>query len=423
MRVLVTGASGFIGRALVEALEREGHEVIRAARHPGAGREALAVDMAQVPDAHWWAPQLAGVQAVVNAVGILRERGTQTFEALHARAPIELFQACVRAGVPTVIQISALGADESAQSRYFRTKKAADDTLRSLPLQGAIVQPSIVYGPGGASTQLFNTLAAAPLLFFPLAGAMQFQPVHLDDVVAGVLALLREPPPQVRTVVFSGPAAMKLRDYLARLRRMLGFGGRALMLPLPEFLFRWGAAVAGLVPGSPLDRDTAGMLLAGNKGDSAPFAALLGRQPRAVEDFVPASHRDATRSQAALGLWLPVLRWALAFMWIVTAIVSLGVYPVSDSLALLARVGLHGALALTALYAAAILDLALGVLTVAAPSGWRHRVWAAQGLLIIGYTMLISVFLPEYWWHPFGPVTKNMPLLAAIGLLWSLESD
>ena len=88
MRVLVAGASAFIGRALTEALVREGHQVIRASR-----RGELAVDFASVPDARWWQPRLEGVQAVVNAVGVLRESRELTFEALHTRAPIEIFDA------------------------------------------------------------------------------------------------------------------------------------------------------------------------------------------------------------------------------------------------------------------------------------------------------------------------------------------
>jgi hypothetical protein len=239
--------------------------------------------------------------------------------------------------------------------------------------------------------------------------------------VAGVLALLRETPPGMPTVVFAGPQPMPFREYLARLRRALGFGGRALVLPLPEFLFRWGAAIAGFIPGSSLDRETAGMLLAGNAADSAPFARLLGRPPRAVDEFVSASQREALRCEAALGVWLPVLRWALGLVWIATGIVSLGVYPVQDSLSLLARVGLHGTPALAALYGAAGLDLVLGVLTIASTSRVRRWVWAAQIGLILGYTALISTFLPEYWLHPYGPITKNLPVLAAIALLWSLE--
>src|SRR5215212_1773242 len=133
MRVLVTGASGFIGHALADALARQGHEVLRASR---SGE--VAVDFARVPDASWWLAKLSGVDAVVNAVGILRERAGQSFEALHARAPVELFRACAQLRIATVVQVSALGADAGAQSRYHLSKKTADDALRALPLDAAI---------------------------------------------------------------------------------------------------------------------------------------------------------------------------------------------------------------------------------------------------------------------------------------------
>jgi len=117
--------------------------------------------------------------------------------------------------------------------------------------------------------------------------------------------------------------------------------------------------------------------------------------------------------------WL--LTTPTAILQPVTGIVSLGVYPVEDSLALLARVGLHGVLATLALFGAALLDLVLGVLTVAAPARWRRWVWLAQLALIGGYTVLITFFLPEYWLHPYGPISKTLPILAVLGLLWALE--
>ena len=104
-----------------------------------------------------------------------------------------------------------------------------------------------------------------------------------------------------------------------------------------------------------------------------------------------------------------------------TGIVSLGLYPVDDSLALLARVGLHGALAQVALYGAAGLDLLFGVLTLALAARHRAGLWLAQLLLIGGYTVLITVFLPEYWLHPYGPISKNLPVMAAIALLWAMD--
>jgi uncharacterized protein YbjT (DUF2867 family) len=422
MRVLLTGASGFIGRALAQALRERGHAVVRAVRRPPAGdRDALQVDFATVPTRAWWLPRLAGIDAVVNAVGILREQPGQSFDALHARAPSEMFRACADAGVGTVVQVSALGADETARSAYHRSKKAADDVLRSLPLRGAVVQPSLVYGPGGTSAALFNKLAVAPLLPFPDGGRMLVQPVHVDDLVAGIVRLVESPPRAIATLPFAGPRPMALRDYLGELREALGEPGRLRVLPVPAALFRAGAAMAGHLPGSMLDAETADMLLAGNATERNGLPPLLEHAPRAPRDFVAATSREAARREAVLDLWLPVLRVTLAFLWIWTAIVSFGLYPVQDSYALLARVGLHGAAATVALYGAALFDLVLGVLTLAAPARWRRPVWLTQAALIAGYTVLITLFLPEQWLHPYGPISKNLPILALIGLLWALE--
>lgn len=113
------------------------------------------------------------------------------------------------------------------------------------------------------------------------------------------------------------------------------------------------------------------------------------------------------------------LRYSLGVMWIFTAIVSFGLYPVEDSLALLERAGVPTVLQPTALYGAAALDLLLGVLTVA---GRRRRlVWLAQLALILAYTIIITLRLPEFWLHPYGPVLKNLPIVAAIWLLLAFE--
>ncbi|RYY69363.1 MAG: NAD-dependent epimerase/dehydratase family protein, partial [Comamonadaceae bacterium] len=208
MRVLLTGATGLIGGSIAQALLRDGHEVVCALRDPGRLAiahprcTAFAADLASVPSAAWWQPRLAGIDAVVNAVGILREQGTQTFDALHARAPAELFRACAAAGVRCAVQVSALGADARGSQPYQTSKREADDVLRGLPLAGAVVQPSLVYSPTGPSTGLFLQLASLPALLFPLRGGMEVQPVHVDDVVDGVLAVLREPAAPVETVAF-----------------------------------------------------------------------------------------------------------------------------------------------------------------------------------------------------------------------------
>jgi uncharacterized protein YbjT (DUF2867 family) len=427
MRILLTGATGLIGGALARALLREGHDLLCAVRDParlpdwGPRCRALQADLSTVPDAAWWHTHLQGVDAVINAVGILREQAGQTFDALHHLAPAELFRACALTGVRCVIQISALGADAQATSRYHLSKRAADDVLRSLDLDGAVVQPSLVFAPQGASSGLFLGLATLPVLAMPQRGAMPVQPVHLDDVVDGVLALLARPPERIETIAFVGPEALPLQDYLRALRDQLGLGRSQWMLPLPSPLFLAGARVAGMLPGSPLDSETAGMLLRGNAAPAGAFEHLLQRRPRGPETFLAGTDTAPLRARAALGWAVPVLRLALALMWIWTAVVSFGLYPVEQSYELLARVHLHGALAGLALYGAAALDLLLGLLTLWAPARWRPGVWAAQLALVAGYTLLITVFLPEQWLHPYGPVSKNLPIMGVLALLWALE--
>lgn len=292
MRVLMTGATGFIGGALARALLAQGHELVCAVREParlslpGTRWQALACDLAQVPGAVFWRPHLAGVDAVINAVGILRESRGQTFDALHARAPIALFEAAAAAGVATVLQVSALGADAGAQSRYHRSKKQADDCLRALPVAGAVVQPSAVYGPGSQAAAMFNTMSSLPLLAMPQSGRMLMQPVHVDDVVAGLLALLAAPPRPVTTVAFVGPRPLTMAGYLRELRAARGNRWPLPVLWMPTFAFMLTARLAGLLPGSALDVETAGMLLRGNAAPAEDFQRLLGRSPRSVAEFL-----------------------------------------------------------------------------------------------------------------------------------------
>jgi uncharacterized protein YbjT (DUF2867 family) len=293
MRVLMTGATGFIGGALARALLAQGHELICAVRDParlklvpGGRWQALACDLSQVPTVDFWRSHLAGVDAVINAVGILRETRGQTFDALHARAPMALFQAAADAGVACVLQVSALGADAGAQSRYHLTKKQADDFLRALPVAGAVVQPSAVYGPGSEAAAMFNLMSMLPLLAMPQSGRMLMQPVHVDDVVDGLLALLAAPPRPVATLAFVGPRPLSMADYLRELRAARGNRLPLPVLWMPTALFMGVARLAARVPGSVLDAETAGMLLRGNAAPADDFRRLLGREPRTVAEFI-----------------------------------------------------------------------------------------------------------------------------------------
>lgn len=131
MVILLTGASGFIGTRLARALAAAGHVVLEARRDAGRGPEQVQADFTRDLDVSAWLPKLSGVDAVINAVGILRERGEQTFERIHTLAPKALFGACVAAGVRRIVQISALGAD-TGTTRYFNKLTCYPESCRCL---------------------------------------------------------------------------------------------------------------------------------------------------------------------------------------------------------------------------------------------------------------------------------------------------
>jgi uncharacterized protein YbjT (DUF2867 family) len=421
MRILLTGASGFLGRHLLYALYRRGHAVVAVGRTPLPGalhKEFVFADFAHDLRLSDWVPRLGGIDLVINAVGIVRETDFETFEAIHVHAPSALFDACVVAGVQRVIQISALGADAGARSKYHLSKRRADEHLAGLPLAWTIVQPSLVYGPDGASAKLFTALACLPCIPLVGNGSQLLQPVHIEDVTSGICTLIDEHLGQRAVIPFVGPAPITLREYLATLRRSLGLG-RARYIRVPIRVMRLTARAADLLPTSLLNGETLQMLLRGNTGDARPLREILGRETRAPDQFITPDVMDTVRISAQLRWLLPLLRYSVALVWIVTGIVSLGLFPVRSSYDLLARAGVSRALAPALLYGAALMDLAFGLATLLVKR--RRFVWLAQTAAILLYTIIISAKMPEFWLHPFGPLLKNVPLLAAILALYHLE--
>lgn len=424
MKVLLAGAGGFIAGRLRRDLYEAGHELLLGQRHPPMdlrSRERwLALDFTR-PDPAAWRAGLAGVDCVFNGIGILREQGSQTFAALHVEGPRRLLEACLAAAVPRIVHLSALGADGDAQSAYHRSKREGDALLLASPLEAYVVQPSLVFGHGGASARLFLALASAPLLLLPAGGRQRVQPIHLDDLVEALMQLIVAPPRLARRpIALVGPQPLELREYLQSLRRSLGLGP-ALAVPVPAPLVTLAAALGSQLPRLPLDREAWQMLQRGNVASADDTRLLLGREPRPATAFVPAELGVDLRRGAGLSWLLPLLRFSVAAVWLWTAAVSLGLYPVEASYELLARTGLTGAAATAALYGAALLDLAFGAASLVLRR--RRPLWLAQIVLVLGYTAIITLRLPEFWLHPYGPVLKNLPFLAALLLLWTLDDD
>jgi uncharacterized protein YbjT (DUF2867 family) len=425
MHLLISGANGFIGSHLTQALLRQGHRVTAAVRnpteflrrHPGA--RALALDYNQALKADHWFPLLEGVDAVINAVGIIRETGSQRFSILHEKAPIALFKACEAARIQRVIQISALGADEGARSQYHLSKRAADDFLSTSGLSWTILRPSIVYGPGARSMAFFKALAALPLTPLVNQGEQEIQPIHVADLTQAVLHCLTPEGPSGMRIDLVGPEPINFRALMQRLRDWLGLGPlRTLAIPYRTALT--AAKLGGFLGGSPVTPESVEMLQRGNTGRVDEFVRQFHFMPRnlttALQDE-PA--RQPEQWHAGLLFLRHLLRFAIALVWVLAGTVSAFVYPQAESYALLAQLGLSGWTAAVALYGAAALDLLLGLATLS--DRWLRLALLGQLLSMLLYTLLISGFLPVYWVHPFGPVVKNLPLAVATLILLVLQ--
>ena len=273
MNILLTGAGGFIGSNIARALIAAGHRVRPASRRDG-------VDFCRMQEMADWLPHLDGIDAVINSVGIIGETGTQRFAALHSAAPTALFRACAHAGVRRVLQISALGADETAFSAYHLSKRAADDRLRSLDLDWFVLRPSLVYGHGGRSAALFMRLAALPLIPVFGDGQQNLQPVHISDVVATVLHSLAATKAR-QTLDIVGPETITFAEWLQCMRGAQGLP-RGRLLHIPFALARAGARLGRYIEPI-LQPENLRMLQQGYWAEVQPLQQFLGRLPLALD--------------------------------------------------------------------------------------------------------------------------------------------
>lgn len=429
MNILLTGASGFIGHHIMQTLEQDpqNHKITACCRNPdklfykSKNTDILQLNFTNMGKVSDWLPHLHNIDAVINCVGIIVESKGQTFQTLHADVPIALFKAAEQLQVKKIIQISALGADDSAQSAYHLSKKAADDALRKLALDWTILQPSIVYGEGAQSMALFHALAALPVHALIDGGEQLMQPVHISDMTATVIQSLQTNSPVQATLPLVGSEAISFKQLLTQLRQRLGKKS-APHFSLPGQLAQQSVFIGRWLGEPTFNAENIAMLSRGNTADAKPITQFLGHEPKGLQQQLlstPAS--QAERWHAGLYFLRPLLRLSIALLWIWSGIVSIFFFPVDQSYQFLAASGITGNAAPVALYGLALLDIVLGIATLAA-FHIRGLIFF-QLMLIILYTLSMTISLPEFWLHPFGPVLKNIPLLATLLVYLNLEGE
>ena len=297
--VTIFGGSGFLGRHLVRALAKDGWRIRVAVRRPdlaGHLQPLGAVGQIHAVQANLRYPEsvaraIEGADAVVNLVGILHESGRQTFDVVQGHGARIVAEAAARAGIRTLVQLSAIGADPHSAAAYARSKAAGEAAVLAACPDAVILRPSIVFGP---EDQFFNRFAgmARMLPFLPLIGGgeTRFQPVYVGDVAeAARLALSGSAKPGA-VYELGGP---EIRSFRELMDYILAITGRSRpLIPVPFALAKLKASVLELLPKPLLTVDQVTLLQSDNivsKAAETEGRTLegLGIRPSSFEAIVP----------------------------------------------------------------------------------------------------------------------------------------
>lgn len=262
LKVLILGGSGFVGRHLVEHLQRAGATATVPTRRLASAREVWPLPCATVLEADVTNPQtlarlLPGHDAVVNLVAALHGSAAR-FEHLHVELPRRLAEACATTGVRRLVHVSALGAATDGPSRYQRSKAGGEGVLQEAAVAGKIdltvLRPSVIFGADDRFMTLFARLQRwFPLI--PLAGAdARFQPVWVRDVADALLRCLTQDATIGQAYEVCGPEVYTLRELVRLAGQWAGVreGRGRPIIGLPEPLAWLQALAMECVPGQPL---------------------------------------------------------------------------------------------------------------------------------------------------------------------------
>ncbi|HLU91466.1 MAG TPA: complex I NDUFA9 subunit family protein, partial [Pedomonas sp.] len=255
----VFGASGFLGRYVVQRLAAQGHRVRVATRNPALAGflkplghiGQIQLVQANVRDAQSVARAVAGSTGVINLVGILSEGGPQKFDAVHVEGAANIARAAAEAGCTSLVHISAIGADAQSKAGYARSKAQGEAAVQAAFPQAAILRPSIMFGPEDGFLNRFARLIKMLPVVPVICGDTKFQPVYVADVAEAVVAAAENPERfGGQTFELGGPTERTMREIMAYVRDEIMC--KKELANVPDALAKVQAMLLGWLPGAPL---------------------------------------------------------------------------------------------------------------------------------------------------------------------------
>lgn len=418
---LVLGANGFLAGYVIAALRQHGWRVLRGQRSGGRslGEDERRADLSRMTTPEDWIEALRGVDAVVNVAGILRETGAQTFQRIHFDGPLAAARACVAAGVPRFVQISALG--RSDDGGFIASKHRFDEALLALPLGAVVLRPSVVYAASGSygGTSLLRALAAFPgWHLLPGDGHWPIQPLAAEDL--GLLAALAAAGGQRGTFEVGGPRPMSLAEYQLAWRRWLRIDGDA-AIRVPEALVSVQVSIGERLGAGPVGETMWRMLRRGNitaADAGARLRADFGEAPRELPEVLAATPSQVQdRWQAQLYFLAPTLRFSIVVLWLISALAG-WLTPAAAIESITAGSPMQAWQPVLLARITGALDAVLALLLLV---GWRPRlILGLMGLSVLAYTAAFGLLLPAQWLDPLGGLAKNLVLMPALAVAWVL---
>jgi NADH dehydrogenase len=239
-KAVVFGGTGFLGRYVVEHLAKLGYAVVIPSRTPdkanplkplGAVGQIVPV-FANIHDEKTLQALLTGADTVINLVGILFERGKNTFERIHHQFPAQLAQAAAKADVKNFVQVSAIGAASGSPSIYAQSKAAGETAVLSAFPKAVIMRPSIVFGAEDGFFNLFGKFSIySPVLPLIGGGKTRFQPVFVGDVADAIVVVLDSSAAQGKTYELGGAEIFNFKQLLQKVNEYSGRNRCLVLMP------------------------------------------------------------------------------------------------------------------------------------------------------------------------------------------------
>src|SRR5215471_10004494 len=285
MKVFLTGATGFVGRNMLKRLLAEGHSVRALVREPEKAsalkEERVELTAGDVAEGAGLDQGMQGCDAAVHLVGIIVEKGKNTFERVHHLGTRHVVEAAKRMGLKRLVHMSALGVRAGGVAPYQTTKWKGEEEVRRSGIPYCILRPSVIFGEGdGFVTQMIETMRSAP--FFrpvPGDGEPKFRPIFVEDVAACFVRALTAEAATNQTIELGGADELALNDVLAEIARCAGVRKPAIHIPLP-LMFAGAWLAQTVLKNPPVTVDQLRMLREGSTCDIAAMVRIFGVAPR-----------------------------------------------------------------------------------------------------------------------------------------------